>query len=264
MIATERHSVFANITWTVSDAWVMTRRNLLRYVRLPQLLVFSSFQPVMFMLLFTYVFGGAVNVGGLKYIDYLLPAILVQTVVFGAIQTGVGLAEDLSRGMIDRFRSLPMARSAVLAGRTSADTLRNVFVVLLMTGVGAAIGFRFHGGVGLAMLAPVLAVAFGLSFSWVTAFLGMSVKDAETAQVAGFVLVFPLVFASSQFVPVETMPGWLQAFAKVNPITAAIDTSRALTLGGPLASSLWKYIAWTLGIGAVFVPLAVYRYRRIS
>jgi ABC-2 type transport system permease protein/oleandomycin transport system permease protein len=218
----------------------------------------------MFMLLFTYVFGGAVNVGDLDYIDYLLPGILIQTVVFGSIQTGVGLAEDLSKGMIDRFRSLPMARSAVLAGRTLADTLRNVFVVLLMAGVGALLGFRYHAGVELAVLAPVIAVAFGFSFSWLAAFIGMTVKDAETAQVAGFVLVFPLVFASSQFVPVETMPGWLQAFAKVNPITAAIDAMRALTLGGPLASPLWKTLAWAVGITVVFAPLAVWRYRGIK
>jgi ABC-2 type transport system permease protein/oleandomycin transport system permease protein len=264
MIATARYSALQSAVWTVSDAWVMTRRNLLRYLRLPQLLVFSSFQPVMFMLLFNYVFGGAVNTGGLKYIDFLLPGILIQTVVFGSIQTGVGLAEDLTRGMVDRFRSLPMARSAVLAGRTAADTLRNVLVVLLMTGVGTALGFRFQAGPALAIVAPILAVAFGFAFSWVSAFLGMSVKDAETAQVAGFVLVFPLVFASSQFVPIETMPGWLQAFAKVNPVTAAIDTSRALTLGGPLATSLWKSLVWTVGIAAVFAPLAVYRYRRAT
>jgi ABC-2 type transport system permease protein/oleandomycin transport system permease protein len=263
MIATARRFTLGDIIWTFSDAWVMTRRNLFRYVRLPQLLIFSTFQPVMFMLLFTYVFGGAVNVGGLDYIDYLLPGILIQTVVFGSIQTGVGLAEDLSKGMVDRFRSLPMARSAVLAGRVLADTLRNVFVVLLMAGVGALIGFRFQAGIELAILAPVIAVAFGFSFSWLTAFIGMMVKDAETAQVAGFVLVFPLVFASSQFVSVETMPGWLQAFAKVNPITAAIDAMRALTLGGPLASPIWKSVGWTVGIALVFASLAVWRYRNI-
>jgi len=252
------------IGWVLSDAWVMTWRNLLRYLRLPQLLVFSTFQPVVFMLLFTYVFGGAVNLGGTKYIDWLLPGILIQTVVFGSTQTGVGLAEDLARGMVDRFRSLPMARSAVLAGRTSADTLRNMFVVLLMVAVASTLGFRFRTGIAFAVLAPVLAVGFGFAFCWLCAFIGMSVKDAETAQVAGFVLVFPLVFASSQFVPIETMPGWLQAFAKVNPITHAIDASRALTLGGPLFSPLWKCVAWTLGIAAVFAPLAVYRYRRSS
>jgi ABC-2 type transport system permease protein/oleandomycin transport system permease protein len=242
----------------------MTRRNLTRYVRLPQLLVFSTFQPVMFLLLFTYVFGGAVNVGGLGYLDYLLPGILIQTVVFGSIQTGVGLAEDLSRGMVDRFRSLPMTRWAVLAGRTLADTLRNMFVVILMVIVATIIGFRCQTGVGVAAMAPVLAVAFGFAFSWVAAFIGMTVKDAETAQVAGLVIVFPLVFASSQFVPVESMPGWLQAFAEVNPLTIVIDTSRALTLGGPLTALLWKSTACVLGLTVVFGPLAVYAYRKAT
>lgn len=195
------------IYWTVSDAIVVTLRNLLRYIRLPQLLVFSTIQPVMFVLLFSYVFGGAIDVGEVDYIDFLLPGIFIQAAIFGSTQTGVGMAYDLKKGMIDRFRSLPMARSAVLGGPILADAMRITFVVLLMTGVGSAIGFRFHDGAANAVAVIALAVLFGMTFSWVSAFLGIVVKDVETAQVAGFIWVFPLVFISSVFVPVRTMSG---------------------------------------------------------
>lgn len=252
------------LAWTISDTLVIARRNMLRFVRLPQLLVFSTIQPVMLLLLFNYVFGGAINTGGMKYIQFLLPRFLVQIVAFGSAQTSVGLAEDLSRGMIDRFRSLPMARPAVLAGRTLADTLRYTFLVLLMIGVGSAIGFRFQNGVPPAIAAAMLAVLFGFAFTWISAFIGMSVKDVETAQVAGFVWIFPIVFASSMFVPVETMPGWLQAFAKVNPVTVTVDMVRALSLGGEVMTSLWRSLAWIGGVLVVFLPLAVRRYRRIT
>ena len=252
------------VAWTVSDTLVMAQRNLLRYLRLPNLLVFSTVQPVMFVLLFTYVFGGAIDVPADSYIDYLIPGIFVQTVVFGATQTGVGLAEDLSRGMVDRFRSLPMARSAVLAGRTLGDTVRNIFVVLLMTGVGALVGFRFHAGFLPAVAALALAVLFGLAFCWVQAFIGLSVGNVEAAQAAGFVGVFPLVFASSAFVPVASMPGWLQAFAEVQPISVTIDALRALCLGGPTATHVWRALAWIAVILLVFVPLSVRRYRKVA
>ena len=251
-------------TWNITDTFVIAWRNILRFVRLPQLLIFSTIQPVMLLLLFNYVFGGAISSGGVKYIQYLLPGFLVQIVVFGSSQTSVGLAEDLSRGMIDRFRSLPMARAAVLAGRTLADTLRYTFLVLLMIGVGYIIGFRFQNGVAFAITAAMLAVLFGFAFTWLSAFIGMSVKDVETAQVAGFVWIFPLVFASSMFVPIETMPGWLQAFAKINPVTVTADTVRALCLGGEIATPLWKCMAWIGGILIVFLVLAVRRYRRIA
>jgi len=250
--------------WIIPDTLVITWRNLLRFVRLPQLLVFSTIQPVMLLLLFNYVFGGAITAGGFKYIQYLLPGFLVQIVVFGSTQTSVGLAEDLSRGLIDRFRSLPMARAAMLAGRTVADTLRYTFLVLLMIGVGSAIGFRFQNGIAASIAAPLLAVLFGFAFTWISAFIGMTVKDVETAQVAGFVWVFPIVFASSMFVPVETMPGWLQAFAKVNPVTATTDTVRALCLGGEIITHLWKSLAWIGGILVIFLSLAVNRYRHIT
>ncbi len=247
----------------VSDALTMTWRNLIKYVRLPTLLVFSTVQPVMFVLLFAYVFGGAIKIPGGNYIDFLMPGILVQTVVFGSGQTGIGLADDISRGMIDRFRSLPMARSAVLVGRVLADTARNTFVVVLMVGVGYIIGFRFHNGIGNALLALVVIVLFGSIFCLISAFIGLTVGNVETAQVAGFIWVFPLVFASSIFVPVTTMPDWLQAFAKHSPITVTVDAVRNLALGvGQL--DLLTPALWMAAILLVFVPLAVRRYRSIT
>lgn len=257
-------SPLARAGWALSDAAAMTRRNLLRYVRLPQLLVFSTVQPVMFVLLFAYVFGGAIQTPGVDYINFLMPGVFVQAVVFGSTQTGVGLADDLSRGMIDRFRSLPMARSAVLAGRTLSDSIRNAFVVCLMAGVGFAIGFRYQAGLLRFVAALALVVMFGFAFSWISATIGLTVRDVESAQAGGFIWVFPLVFASSIFVPVETMPGWLQTFAEVNPITVTANALRALTLGGPVAGDLLRSLAWSAGILAVFVPLSVNRYRRRS
>ncbi|HEX2064565.1 MAG TPA: ABC transporter permease [Acidimicrobiales bacterium] len=252
------------LAWTASDAVVMTRRNLIRYVRIPTLVAFSTIQPVMFVLLFAYVFGGAVNIPGVKYIDFLMPGVFVQTVVFGAMQTGVGLADDLTRGMVDRFRSLPMARSAVLAGRTLSDTVRNVFVLALMVLVGTLIGFRFHAGVAPALAAMVVALLLGFAFCWIAATIGLRLRDPETAQTSGFVLLFPMVFASSVFVPVTSMPGWLQAFARANPVTNAANAVRALCLGGPTARPLLYTALWIAGILAVFMPMATRRYRRAA
>lgn len=251
-----------SFAYTISDALMMTRRNLLKYIRVPALLVFSTIQPVMFVLLFRYVFGGAIDTGGVQYVDFLMPGVFIQTVVFGSTQTGVGLADDLSKGMIDRFRSLPMARSAVLAGRTMSDAVRNVFVVTLMVLVGLLIGFRFHAGLFPFLAAIPLAVLFGHAFSWISASIGLALKDPESVQTASFVWLFPLVFASAVFVPVETMPGWLQGFAKVNPITSATNALRALSLGGPTAVYVWRTFAWVAAILLVFVPVAVRRYRR--
>lgn len=245
-----------------TDAAVMAKRNLLRIIRLPQLLVFVTVQPVMFVLLFRYVFGGAIHVAQGNYVDYLIPGIMVQTVVFGATSTSVGLAQDLSNGIIDRFRSLPMARSAVLAGRTIADLVRNVFVVLLMIVVGELVGFRFHNGFVSALAAIGVALLLGYSLSWVFALVGQVVADPETAQLAGFLPVFPLVFASSVFTPIASMPGWLQVFARNQPITRVADTVRALTQGGAVATNLVWTLAWCAAILIVFVPLAVRRYMR--
>jgi ABC transporter DrrB family efflux protein len=217
----------------VSDTLVIAKRSLLRIRRTPQLLIFSSIQPIMFVLLFRYVFGGSIQAPGYqnRYADYLLPGIMVQLTLFGGSALAVGLAEDTTKGMIDRFRSLPMSRSAVLAGRTVADLARSLFVVLLMIVVGHLVGFRFHNGILGAVGAIAITLLFGFAFSWFFAFMGMSVKDAETAQVAGFLPIFPLVFAASTFTPIESMPGWLQAFARANPVTNAVNAVRALAQG---------------------------------
>jgi ABC transporter DrrB family efflux protein len=251
-----------SVRWVAADALVMTGRNLRHWTRQPQLVVFSTIQPVMFILLFAYVFGGAVQIPGVDYRDFLIPGIFVQVVAFGATQTAVGLADDLAGGLVDRFRSLPAARSAVLLGRTLADACRNLFVVMLMTLVGHLIGFRFGAGLGSAVGSIAIVVAFGFALSWIFATVGLSVSSTEAAQASSFVWIFPLVFASSAFVPVRTMPGWLQAFADNQPVTKVVDAARALALGGPTARPLTQALAWIVGILAVFVPFAVARYRR--
>lgn len=246
----------------VVDAAVVAQRNLIRIARTPQLLFFATIQPVMFVLLFRYVFGGAIHIPGVSYVNFLIPGIIVQTVVFGATSTAVGLAEDMTKGIVDRFRSLPMARSAVLAGRTLADLVRNVFVVALMVVVGTLVGFRFHNGFLPGVAAIGIALLLGYCLSWVFALIGLTSATPETAQLAGFLPVFPFVFASSIFTPMNTLPGWMQAFAKIQPITRAVNTVRALTQGGPVATNLIWTLIWSAAILAVFVPLAVRRYRR--
>jgi ABC transporter DrrB family efflux protein len=250
-----------NLSNALSDIGVMTRRNMLRYIRLPQLLVFNALLNVVLLLLFNYVFGGAIRTGGIAYIQYFLPGFMVQTVVFGSTQTSVGLAEDLSKGMIDRFRSLPMSRPAFLTGRVVADAARYAILIALMIAVGSIMGFRFENGVLPAFAGIALIIFFGIALTWVGVFIGTSVRDVETAQVAGFVWVFPLVFASSLYVPIETMPSWLQVFAQINPVTPMVDTMRALALGGSISASLWKTLAWDGAIILVFLPLALRRYR---
>src|SRR6476661_442544 len=251
----------------VTDNAVVTARNLRHFWRQPDLLVFSTIQPIMFVVLFVYVFGGAVGLAlppGVTYVDYLLPGIFVQSVTFSASNTAVGLSEDLRRGVVDRFRSMPMARSAVLVGRTAADLVRNVLIIGLMVVVGYLVGFRFQGGVLPALGCVALVAAFGFALSWIFAFVSLVVRGAETAQTAGFVLLFPLVFASSVFVPVSTLPDWLQPIAKASPVTLTADAARTLALTGGVPNSLWGALAWIVGIVAVFVPLSVWRYRRMS
>src|SRR3989338_9523230 len=240
-----------------SDIWTMVKRNLLRYRRLPQLVVFTFIQPVMFVLLFAYVFGGAIQTGEGKYINYLLPGILVQTVLFGAMMTGVGLADDLSKGMIDRFRSLPMARSAVLGSRTITESLRNVFVVLLMTVVGYIIGFRIEHGFLNFGGALLFTIIFCFAFSWISATIGLLVKNVETAQTAGFIWVFPLAFASSIFVPIETMSSGIRAFAEHNPVSYTVNVVRGLSLGLPIGNDIWYCLAWISTIILVFIPVSI-------
>jgi ABC-2 type transport system permease protein len=261
-LATERQGL-QRLVGAVNDALALTGRNLITLRRVPQLLVFSTIQPVMFVLLFRYVFGGAVDTGlSVPYVDFLMPGIFVQMAVFGAMGTAVGLAADLKTGLLERFRSLPMARSAVLAGRTTADLARNLFVTTLVSAVGFAVGFRVHTNVLGFLAGMALVLLFGYALSWVFATIGLAVGDPETAQAAAFPIMAPLVFASSVFVPVETMPGWLQAFAEHQPVSVTASAVRALVLGGPTASYVWQVLAWAAGIILVSAPLAVRRYRR--
>ena len=258
------HRGLASLVAAGSDILAVTGRNLLGYRRVPQLLVFSTIQPVIFVLLFRYVFGGAIKVTGVNYVDFLLPGIFAQTVIFGAMTTAVGLATDLNTGLLERFRSLPMARSAVLAGRTLADLTRNVFVVALMTAVGFAVGFRVHTGVPQFLAGLGLVLLFGYAFSWVFATVGLVVRDPEASQAAAFPVVAPLVFASSAFVPVSTMPVWMRWFAEHQPVSVTASAMRALVLGGPATSDVVQALAWCAGILLVFAPLAVWRYQRTT
>jgi ABC-2 type transport system permease protein/oleandomycin transport system permease protein len=246
----------------VSDGLALTERYLIHYRRVPQLLVFSTIQPVIFVLLFRYVFGGAIRIPGVPYVDYLMPGIFVQTAVFGAIAAAIGLAADLKTGVVERFHALPMARSALLVGRTTADLTRNVFVTMLMAVVGFAVGFRVHTNAPAFLAGLAVLLLFGYAMSWIFATVGLAVGDPETAQAAAFPLMAPLVFASSAFVPVDTMPGWLQVFAEHQPVSVTASAVRALVLGGPTASYVLQSVAWSVGLLLVFAPLAVRRYRR--
>ncbi len=246
------------------DILAVTERNLIALTRIPEALFFSSVQPVMFVLLFRYVFGGAIRVTDIPggYVNFLMPGVFVQTVAFGAVSTAIGLAEDLQKGIIERFRSLPMARSAVLAGRTLADLARNVGVVAIITAVGYAVGFRiesvagFFAGIGLLLL-------FAYALSWGFAVIGLSAANSETAQVMSFPLLFPLTFAAGTFVPVSSMPGWLRGFATYQPVSEAVAAARSLMVGGPgpAANHVIATLLWGFGILVVLVPVAVWRYR---
>jgi ABC-2 type transport system permease protein/oleandomycin transport system permease protein len=252
------------IRLAVADTAAVARRNLIALFRVPTTLVFSTIQPVIFVLMFRYVFGGAVHVPGLRYVDFLMPGIFVQTVTFGSINTGIGLAEDLQKGLIERFRSLPMARSAVLAGRTVADLIRNVLVTVLMVVVGMIVGFRIHTNLVAFGAAMLLILLFGFAMSWVMALIGLGTGNAEAAQAASFPLMALLVFASNSFVATSTMPGPLRAYAEHQPVTATVSAIRALALGGPTSGKVLAAVAWAVGIIAVFAPLAVRRYRRAA
>ena len=247
--------------WVVADTVTVTKRNLLAYTRIPESLFFSTVQPIMFVLLFTYVFGGAIHVPGLSYVNYLMPGIFVQTVAFGAVTTSIALAEDLQKGIIERFRALPMSRSAVLTGRTSADLVRNIATVVIITAVGLAVGFRPSTGVLPYMAGILVILLFAYALSWGFATIGLSAPNSETAQVMSFPLLFPLIFASSAFVPVSSMPGWLQGFATHQPVSVTVDACRALMLGGPTAKWVIQSVAWAVGLLIVLIPLAVHRYR---
>jgi ABC transporter DrrB family efflux protein len=248
----------------VTDTLTITRRNLLVWMRVPAYIMFTVIQPVMFVLLFRYVFGGAIQVPGVKggYVNFLLPGIIGQTAAFATFGTAIALAQELQKGVIDRLKSMPMARSAVLAGRLVADTIRMFVTIVIVVGVGYAVGFRFENGVGLAIAMIVLATVFGLAICCISAFTGLAIGDEESVQAFGLVWLFPLTFLSSAFVPIASMPGWLQAFANNQPVTYVINAMRSMALGGAIAADLWKSIAWLAGIFIVFAPLAVRAYKR--
>ena len=248
--------------YAVSDTLVLAKRSILRIRRQPDLLVGFTVQPLMFVLLFVYVFGGAIETPGFDYVDFLIPGIIVQSMAFGGFVTALGLAEDLKKGLMDRFRSLPMTRSAVLTGRTLADVGVNLVQLVVMIGAGFLVGFSFGTGAPEIVAGLALMLLIGYAFSWVFALIGLSVSSPEAANAFGFTVLFPLTFISSAFVPVESMPGWLQAFAEVNPFTTMVDAARALFLGTPAGNDVWGAVAWCIGIIAVFGPLSAWRYRR--
>ena len=250
--------------WAVSDTLTITRRNLLVWMRVPAYIAFTVIQPVIFVLMFRYVFGGAINVPGGNYVDFLIPGIIAQTAAFATFGTAIALAQELQKGVIDRLRSMPMARSAVLAGRLTADTIRMTVTILIVLGVGYAVGFRFQNGFWPAVGMIVLAIVFGVAICCIAAFTGLAIGDEESVQAFGLIWLFPLVFLSSAFVPIDTMPGWLQAFANNQPVTYVVDTMRALALGGPVWDSFWKSAVWLIGIFVVFAPLAVRAYKRAA
>ena len=242
--------------------FTLMRRNLLHIKSDPEQLVGMTIQPLMFLVLFVYVFGGAIAGSSRQYLQFALPGILVQGVAFTGFQTALGLNIDFQRGLIDRFRSLPISRSAVVAGRILADAVRVLWGVLIITGFGMLLGFRFHGGLLGALGGIALATLFGITVSWPMAFIGVTAKTPEAVNTWGFMIILPLTFASSVFAPASTMPGWLQAFVKVNPITKVVDATRGLMLGGPVAKPLWQALLWLVIITAVFAPLAIMRYRK--
>jgi ABC-2 type transport system permease protein/oleandomycin transport system permease protein len=252
------------IRWSLADTLVMAGRSLRHWRRQPELLLLSTAQPVLLVLLFTQVFAGAVATPGMRYVDWLLPGVLVQVVAWDSAKTAVGVAEDLASSTLERLRTLPMSAPAVLAGRTLADAGRNLLVVLTMLAAGALVGLRIPGGPVATTAAVALTVAFGYALTWLFAYVGLRSRGGEAALAAGILVVFPLMFASSALVPVETMPAWLRPLAAHQPLTAVIDAVRALMQGRPAAGAVAAALAWTAGILALAVPAAVRRYRHVS
>jgi ABC transporter DrrB family efflux protein len=250
----------------VTDTLIVAERNLVRLTRAPDLLLAFTVQPIMFVLLFVYVFGGAIVVPDLyeDYTAFLLPGIIVQNIAFGGFVTALGLNEDLHKGLIDRFRSLPMARAAVLAGRTLADVATNALSVAVLLLTGLIIGFSFDASIGEILLGLALLMLFGYAFSWIFALLGLIVSSPEAANSLGFIAVFPLTFISSAFVPVESMPAALQWFAEINPFTIVVNALRALWVGAPAGNTVWGAFVWAFVLIAIFAPLAVAKYRRAA
>jgi ABC-2 type transport system permease protein len=258
----------------LTDGWVVTKRNLIKIKRIPDLLIFSTIQPIMFVVLFAYVFGGSIAIPGVNYREYLMAGIFTQTVAFGSGITAIGLADDLQKGIIDRFRSLPMSRAAVLLGRTTSDLLNNVFVLVIMVICGLAVGWRIHTNPPEAAVGFIVLLLFGYAMSWVAAVIGLSVSSVEVAQSAGFIWMFPLTFVSNVFVSSDRLPGWLQPVAEWNPISAVALTMRdawgnapsgvARGDGFPASHPLLLSLLWIGAILVVFMPLAISRYRRAA
>jgi ABC-2 type transport system permease protein/oleandomycin transport system permease protein len=262
-VAITREAVDRRIPFAaVRDTKAVIQRNLIHYIRVPQLLVFSTIQPIIFVLMFRYVFGGSINTGPIPYVDYLMPGIFLQVVVFGSLATAVGLATDLKSGLMERFHALPMWTPSVLAGRTVADLIRNVFVVILMMAVGFLVGWRIHTNVAGVIAGALLVLLFGYAMSWIFATVGLAVKDPETAQAAAFPVLAPLVFASAAFVQVQHMPGWMQPWARNQPVSVTAEAVRALVNGGPTVPLVLKSILWSVLILAIFAPIAVRLYRK--
>jgi ABC-2 type transport system permease protein len=247
--------------WLLRDSWTEATRHLRAVPRNPELLIFATIQPIMFVVLFVYVFGGSVDVPG-GYEQYVIPGIFAQTVLFNSAFTGVGVADDLSKGIIDRLRSLPMYPAAVLIGRTMSDIVRNVITFAVMFAVAYAVGFRVEGTVGEAVAATGLMFLFSYAFSWIQAWIGLSVGSVEAANSAGFIWMFPLTFVSSAFVDVERMVGWLQPIARNNPFTGLTNACRALYNGQDAGSDLWVSLAWAIGITVVFAVVASAKFTR--
>ncbi len=247
----------------VTDTLIIAERNLIRLPRAPELLLAFTIQPIMFVLLFRYVFGGTIHIPGFaNYVDYLMPGIIVQTALFGGSSAAVGVAEELSAGTTDRFRSLPTNRAAILAARTLADLVRLAYTMALVIAVGVLVGFRVHTGVGQAAGGLAIALLFGYSAAWLFTLLGLLVRNVEGATMACFLLTFPLVFASSAFTLTATMPNWLRTFADAQPVTHVADALRALSHGGPASSAVVASILWSGGVLVVAATLATWRFRR--
>ena len=244
------------------DSLEMVRRNLIHIRRTPELLLDVTLQPIMFVLLFRYVFGGAINVGDTSYVNYLMAGIFVQTIAFAGIYTGVLLANDLKNGMIDRFRSLPMVQSAVITGRTFTDVMRGMLAIAVMWAVGTLVGFSPAGGLLAAAAAVGLLLAFGFALSWVGVAMGAFVRTPEALQGLIFMTVFPLTFASSAFVPTDTMPDWLRIFAENQPMSLIINSVRSFILDGSGGPDVLPALIWTAGILVAFFPIALWMYRR--
>ena len=247
-----------------NDTLVLAERNLMRLPRQPDLLIGFTIQPIMFVLLFAYVFGGAIVTPGFDYIDFLIPGIIVQNCAFGGFVTALGLSEDLNKGLIDRFRSLPTSRASVLAGRTTADVVTNLLGILILLGTGVIIGFSFETGVIESVGGILLLLLFGFASSWIFAVIGMSVSSPEAANGIGFTLIFPITFISSAFVPVDSMPDALQWFAEINPVTIIVDAMRHLWLDTPAGNNVWGAVVWALALIAIFAPIAVSKYRKAA